>query len=422
MSNRPTLLFVSTRFLFPADSGGKIRTGQILRGLKGGAFNVRLAMPSTAAERESWAANIDELCDELVTWPESIRSATSDLVRKAVGVFRAEPIPVATDWCETAYAAIQEQLARKPDVVVFDFPHSAILRPPSLPCPAVMFTHNVESEIFKRHIEVARTPLHRWLWQNQYEKMYAFERKVLTEFDASVAVSERDCEFFSKAYGIDTCRAIPTGVDTEFFRYEVPGDAPQVVFCGSMDWMANIDGMEFFHDDVWPLVREAVPDARMKVVGRTPPASLVRRTTEASPEWEFTGFVDDVRDHVCGAAAFVIPLRVGGGTRIKAFEAMAMGCPVASTSIGIEGLPVQDGTHYLNGDSAADLAAGVIALLQDADLRRRVSRSARQLVEDKFGFRNAALVFEEICLDAMGGSQRSAYSDIRAEAAAGQGG
>ena len=111
---------------------------------------------------------------------------------------------------------------------------------------------------------------------------------------------------------------IPTGVDTDFFAYQPPQDEPLIVFCGSMDWMANVDGVEYFFDKVWPMVRDKVPGARMKVVGRTPPDGLVGRIAAAAPEWEFTGLVDDVRDHICGSAAFVIPLRVGSGTRTKA--------------------------------------------------------------------------------------------------------
>jgi glycosyltransferase involved in cell wall biosynthesis len=188
-------------------------------------------------------------------------------------------------------------------------------------------------------------------------------------------------------------------VDTEYFTYVEPNDDKQVVFCGSMDWIANVDGLKYFFDEVWPLIREQVPDVSMKVVGRQPPSSLVRRVIARAPEWQFTGYVDDVRDHVPGCGAFVIPLRVGGGTRIKAFEAMAMGCPVVSTSVGIEGLPVEPGKHFLSADTPSDFADAVIRLLRDAELRQEMTQCARKLVETQFSFRVAAKVFEQICLD-----------------------
>jgi polysaccharide biosynthesis protein PslH len=393
------LLFVSPRFLFPADSGGKIRTTQILRGLKGGAFKVTLLMPSTAEQRVRWEAEILALGDEFLTWKQPAKGGLLGILRRAVLLAHRYPVPVISDWDRAGAAAVTAALQAQPDVAVFDFPHSAVLAPPTIAAPSVMFTHNVEAEIFERHLQVARFPL-RWIWRNQHSKMQAYERKVLAGFDAVIAVSERDCRLFRESYGIRHCGSIPTGVDTGFFPWCPPEDAPQVVFCGSMDWLANIDGIEWFADEVWPLIRRRMPAARMKVVGRTPPEALVRSVRARYPEWEFTGFVDDVRDHVAGAAAFVIPLRVGGGTRIKAFEAMAMGCPVVSTAIGIEGLPVVDGTHYLGADEPEAFANCVLDLLNDGARRNRISKAARDFVAAKFSYLHAARVFEELCLEA----------------------
>jgi len=398
VSSKPTLVFVSTRFLFPADSGGKIRTTQILRGLKGGVFRIRLLMPFDAGVRRRYSTEIESVCDELVLLEHEIDHKLRKNIRKSAWFFNKVPISVMSDRSEKAQRTIVQEIAIDADVVVFDFPHSAILAPPEIRCPSVMFTHNIEAEIFKRHWQVARSPVYRWLWRNQYLKMLEFEKKVLRSFDCSIAVSDRDCEFFRVEYGVENCRSIPTGVDTEYFEYRRPTNQLQVVFCGSMDWMANIDGIEYFYERVWPLIKVRLPEARMKVVGRQPTQSMVRRICGKSPEWEFTGFVDDVRAHVSGAAAFVIPLRVGGGTRIKAFEAMAMGCPIVSSSIGMEGLPVEDGVHYLNGDSVEEFAHGVVTLLSDEAKRLTISESARRLVESKFGFAKAAAVFEDICL------------------------
>jgi glycosyltransferase involved in cell wall biosynthesis len=367
--------------------------------MKGGAFDITLLMPGTPDDRAVHASQIESVCDRAVLWRSARPAGQSARLRRALSVLGALPVSVASDRDREGARTVLAALEEKPDVVVFDFPHSAVLAPARIGVPSVMFTHNVEAEIFRRHAEVAHGAFMKALWRSQYRKMCAFERRVLAAFDGVVAVSERDREFFRREWGIEHGRPIPTGVDTEFFAYAPPGDAPEVVFCGSMDWMPNIDAVEFFHESVWPLIREKVPGARMKVIGRTPPSALVRRIGAASPEWQFTGFVDDVRDHVRGATAFVIPLRIGGGTRIKAYEAMAMGAPIVSTTIGVEGLPLTDGRHYLNGDEPGELARGVVALLTDAALRRRVSADARELVEREYGFRRAAAVFEQICLD-----------------------
>ena len=167
-----------------------------------------------------------------------------------------------------------------------------------------------------------------------------------------------------------------------------------------MDWIANIDGVQFFLREVWPLVLAKQPEARFVVVGRNPPAALQAQARTVR-NVSFTGFVDDVRPYVHAAHAFIIPLLVGGGTRIKAFEAMAMGCPVVSTSIGIEGLDALEGRDYLRRDDAPSMAAAILELTSDDALRSSLARAARQLVEERFGFRVAADAFERICVDTL---------------------
>jgi len=393
------LTFVSPRFLFPADSGGKIRTTQILRGLRDSVFDVTLLMPLTERERIDFAPEIDSVCNRLVFWQPSNRDGLLGNVRRILQLANRYPVAVAEDKNRDGAATVKKALDENPDVAVFDFPHSAVLATQRIESPSVLFTHNIESEIFRRHLEVAASPAMKMIWRSQYRKMSRFEKRTLKRFDTVIAVSDRDCTFFERQWDIEQCRSIPTGVDTEFFTYVAPAEEPQVVFCGSMDWMANIDAIEFFHDRIWPLIRADVPKARMRVIGRSPPDNLVRRIGSKSADWQFTGYVDDVRDHVCGAAAFVIPLRVGGGTRIKAFEAMAMGTPVVSTTIGVEGLPIVDGQHYLNADEPAEFARSIVSLLEDRSRRLRISEAARDFVATEYGFRKAAQVFEQICLD-----------------------
>src|SRR5258707_14853174 len=149
-----------------------------------------------------------------------------------------------------------------------------------------------------------------------------------------------------------------------------------------MDWMANIDGIEYFMEQVWPEVARVRRDGKFGVVGRQPPAALVERAAARGLNWEFTGFVDDVRPYVRRAHVYVIPLRVGGGTRIKVYEAMALGCPVVSTRIGVEGLPVEHDRHYLEADSADAMAAAVVSLLGSRERRDRLSPERRRVVEE----------------------------------------
>jgi polysaccharide biosynthesis protein PslH len=252
--------------------------------------------------------------------------------------------------------------------------------------------------------------LRRALWKSQHRKMQRFERETLERFDTVIAVSGRDGERFRTDYGIgrhNEIAVIGTGVDLEFLSYAPPADAPHVIFSGSMDWLANIDAIEFFLDAVWPQIAAAAPGARMTVVGRAPPQALVARAQARYPNWNFTGYVDDIRPHIRSASVYVIPLRVGGGTRLKVFEAMALGCPVVSTAIGVEGLPLEHGKHYLRADEAAQIASSVVALLKDAGERERLSRAARAHVEAHFSFQAIARDFERICLETLERAQHA---------------
>jgi len=397
LERRLKIAFISPVFLFPADAGGKIRTGNILRGLKeSGQFDITLLSPATPEQQREWQGELDRQCNRFIGWAPSVARPRW---QRAPDLLSSLPINVAADRTPTAVGAVEKLLGAEAfDVVVFDFVHAAVLRPASLQGATVCFTHNVEAEIFERHAKTAASAPLRWLWASQAAKMRRFERDALASFTRVVAVSERDAKKFT-ADGLTTARAIPTGVDLDFFSWRTPADgSPTVVFTGSMDWEANVDGIRFYIEEVWPLVRAKVPNVQLRVVGKNPPASLVQRNVQGVT---FTGFVDDVRDHVRDAQAFVIPLRVGGGTRIKAFEAMAMGLPVVSTTIGIEGLDVDDGTHFLRADGAEALAGATLKLIADGTLRLKLSRAARELVEARFGHRVAADVFGQILVEAV---------------------
>lgn len=405
-TRRLRLAFISTVFLLPADAGGKIRTGNVLRGMKGGPFEITLISPASVAQAQRWSSELQDLCDHFVPWdprPERPRWT------RAVDLLRELPANVANDATAVARRTVAAALAPRHgeapfDVVVFDFVHAAVLMPPQVAAATVCFTHNVEAEIFDRHAKQAGSPPMRQLWAAQARKMKRFEHEALQRFDRVVAVSERDAVQFRQAYRLPDVQVIPTGVDLDFFSWQAPppvdaAHPPTVVFTGSMDWAANIDGVRFFLAEVWPLVLASRPEARFVVVGRNAPAALVHQAAGV-PGVTFTGFVDDVRPPVRHAHVFVIPLRVGGGTRIKAFEAMAMGCPVVSTRIGIEGLGVVPGEHFIECDAPADQAAAIVGLFDDAARRMALSTAARELVTSRFGHRVAAQVFERICLGA----------------------
>lgn len=406
MTAKRSLLFIAPWPLFPADSGGKLRTADILKYLNKLDFSVTLLSPALddagLAEQEK-----AEICDRFIPWPATERGRFFNLTR-LLNLFSELPIPVATDRSAAARRAIANALGTSPAIVVVDFVHTHVLMPDRLHVPSVLFTHNVESEIFERHANVAANPLLRAVWRNQYDKMVRFEASALKAYDRVVSVSERDSDIFVSRYGLprDRVRDIATGLDLERYTYrndtrDVSADGGHLVFTASMNSAANIDAVEWFMDDVWPLLRDRRPNLEFKVAGRNPPPGLVKRAAEKGYNWTFTGAVPSVEPFVHDADLYVIPLRVGGGTRLKVIEAIAMGTPLVSTDIGVEGIELIDGEHYARANTPAEFAERIDGMLADRTGRHALSHSAYRHVSDRFGMASITKQFQAICHEAI---------------------
>jgi glycosyltransferase involved in cell wall biosynthesis len=222
--------------------------------------------------------------------------------------------------------------------------------------------------------------------------MMRYERNAVRRFHHVIAVSEHDRSLMEAWVEGSRITVVPTGVDLEQYRpdFDHKPEAPIVMFVGAMDWEPNVDAMEYFCDQIWPSVLVQTPAARLRIVGRNP-GDRVRRL--ASDSVQVTGRVPSVAEHLREASAVVVPLRIGGGTRLKIYEAMAAGKAVVSTSIGAEGLDVHHGRDIVLADSPRSFADAVVMLLRDDNLRRRYERSAAELaaqydwsaIGDKFG-------------------------------------
>jgi glycosyltransferase involved in cell wall biosynthesis len=235
--------------------------------------------------------------------------------------------------------------------------------------------------------------------------MSRFEQDSLTRYDTVIAVSTRDRDVLAKRYSLPVVEAIDTGVDLDFFAMNPaenepdPGtDGGTLIFTATMSWAANVEGIHFLLDAVFPALLAVRPKVKAVIIGRNPPPSLAEKIKERGLDVTLTGFVDDIRPYVARANVYVIPLFVGSGTRIKAFEAMAMGRPVVSTTLGIEGLDVTDGENFLRADDGPAFADAILALLDDAQMRARIAHAARRLMEERFSWSRVARQFEAICL------------------------
>ena len=223
-----------------------------------------------------------------------------------------------------------------------------------------------------------------------------------------LAVSENDRNTFGSFLDSDKLTVIQTGVDVDYFKPMPATEQPNsLVFTGSMDWLPNEDGIVYFVREILPLIRQQVPDVSLRIVGRKPSADL-QSLAARQERVELTGWVEDVRPFLARGAVCIVPLRIGGGTRLKIFEAMAMGKAVVSTSIGAEGLPLRPDENILLADDPGTFAQRVASLLRDATRRREIGLAARKLVAEKYSWARIAEDFASVLADVVAQATREA--------------
>jgi len=342
-----------------------------------------------------------EYCHELIRIPHRTQEKFTPGFYFELAQQLFSPFPYAVKKYESKpmRAAILETLAKGDvDVLVCDFLAPALNVPLDVSSACVLFQHNVEAIIWKRHYETQTNAAKRGFLKREWQKMTKFEERMCRQFDCVIAVSAEDRDLMRTEYGVTCVDSVPTGVDTEYFkpRGETESGTYDLVFTGSMDWLPNEDGIRYFVESVLPLIKQTIPGVRLTVVGRNPSKSLVE-LSQRDPSIIVTGRVDDVRGYIEKAAAYIVPLRIGGGTRLKIYEAMAMEKPVISTSIGAEGLPVNNGSDVILADTAETFAAGVVELLTDPQLARDIGLRAAKKVREQFGWKQVARNFAELC-------------------------
>lgn len=370
------ILWVKGGKLLPVDTGGKIRSYNIARHL---AKNHELTLLSYYDGRRDFTyeaairkrlPGTHSIC---TSFPESTLRQALDYIWRL-----GSRAPYAVT--KFTHPAVQHTVARwlnerKFDVAVSDFLSASLNFPEQSRVPCVLFQHNVETLLWRRMFETETAPLRKLAYRIEAAKMEHYEKTALGRFQHVIAVSQNDRDEMLRLCPGCPITIIPTGVDMEHYK-RVPSaaaDPPLLVFTGSMDWEPNVDAVQYFCREIWPRVLSAFPNARFQIVGRNP-HSPVRRLKSASVE--ITGSVASVADYLRPATVVVVPLRIGGGTRLKIFEAMAMGKAVVSTSIGAEGLDVTHGRDLLIADTPQDFSDKVLHLLREPDLRRQYEEAA----------------------------------------------
>src|ERR1700689_5144285 len=430
------ILWVKAGGLFPADTGGRIRSLRILKELArrhsvtvftyyAEHFNDQHRHRNGELNRSGELNRGDELnrsgelrgFADMVAIPIALspERTSRDYLQFARTLFSSDPYSMQMIGGESGGrlryfdgADIRRRLdsliaGGNFDVLICDFIYPASLIDWTLPCPKILFTHNVEAQLWKQQFDAARHPLKKLLYWKEWRALRGAEIRYARQADYVITVSEQNRAFFSRYVHPARVSTISTGVDIDFFRpaHQSQRTAPtepshSMVFTGSMDWMPNQQGVLFFTSKILPHIHAEVPNADLWIVGRYPSSEIQQLS---SANIHVTGRVDDIRPFLRNAPVYIVPLLSGSGTRIKIFEAMAMGKAIVSTSLGAEGLPVTHGQNILIADHPREFADAVVRVLRDPELAAGLGRAARALVEKQFAWKIAAAQFETILQD-----------------------
>ncbi len=251
--------------------------------------------------------------------------------------------------------------------------------------PWVVMAHNVESQIWQRYTDAEPNPVKKWYTRKQWAKFETFEQWAYATATRVVAVSDADARLIGDRFGIDEVDVVDNGVDIRHFvpQRDVERDPNRILFLGSLDWRPNLDAVRTLLDVLLPKVRAAVPAATVSLVGRNPPGWLRQKAAETAGV-KLYGDVPDVRPflHTCGVMA--VPLRVGGGSRLKILEALATATPVVSSRVGAEGLHLVPGRHFTVSSDLTGVAEGLIHAIRRPDEAREQAEDGRRVVVKRY--------------------------------------
>jgi len=331
---------------------------------------------------------LERFCDQveyLPLWPK--QSAAHKLAAFAFATAYPKPFSVLAHRSRRLSKKLRQLTSSgaRADVVHLDTIALSPYRDDCGSVPVVLTHHNIESQLMERRAQVESTPLARWYVGLQARRLRAYEASESGRFSVNVMVSDTDAALLRSICPGARTAVIPNGVDVEYFVPRRDEESPAVIYTGGMNMFANRDAVDWFVDSIWPRVKSSVPEVRFLAVGQRPSARLLE-VAASDDQIEVPGFVPDVRPWVARAAVYIVPLRVGGGTRLKMVDAMAQGKAIVATTVGAEGIHGDNGRHFVIADEPERFAAEVVRLIRDASVRRELGDAARARVEAEYGW------------------------------------
>jgi len=380
------VLFLAGACPYPPDSGGTVRTYNLLKQLCA-RHQITLISPARPGSdlTTAFGGRLSGIAIAEIPQPGS--------VRRLAALASTRPYIVASHANRVMRAAVRNALCSQQ----FDLLHcDSISVVPAVPrdmrIPKVYNAHNVEAVIWERYVANDRRAWMRPILRSQLAKVSRYESRLPRMFDCCAAVSEEDRIEMQRRYGARGVVVVPNGVDLGYYTPLPDPGKPAMVYVGSLDWRPNQDAVGWLLESIWPRVRSDLPGASLAIVGRRPPAWMCDICKQSGVALHAD--VPDVRPYLASSSLAIVPLRIGGGSRLKILEAMAAGRCVISTSVGAEGLEVTDGLDLVVADDAVVFAAQCVSLLRDRERRQSLAASARSMVEGRYGWDSVALDME----------------------------
>lgn len=380
------ILVMDEEFPYPLDSGKRIRSFNLIR---------RLALHHSVSYLAYDSGHSDGFgqCLDSGIHPIAVKrsapkkSGPAFYMRLATGIFSRQPYFVHTHHSSIFERVLEATLKEQnPDLVIAEWTPYAVFFDAVRDAKKVIVAHNIETAIWQRYYENERNPLKKWYIGLQKDRIARFERNAFRSADGATAVSKLDAGVIRSFNSSLKLEVVDNGVDLRHSA-SVPisrDRGASLVFVGSMDWRPNQDAAIYFTREIYPLLREKNHDLKVAFVGRNP-SKEVRRLGKL-PGVTITGMVDDVRTHIHEASVYIVPLRVGGGSRLKILEAMALQIPIVSTTIGAEGLEVTNNENILLADTPREFVTEIERLRHDPELRHRLVAAGRRLVEQRYNW------------------------------------
>jgi len=390
------ILLLTQVLPYPPDSGPKVKTFYLLKYL---AQQHRVTLVSfIRSENEvAQAEALRPYCEAIHTVP-MVRSRWRDGWHLISSFLAGRSFIISRDH----QRAMHHLLAKLCQQVPFDVVHADQLNMAQFALPLnvparVLDEHNAVWTIFARLARQLPWGLHRLLLNWEWRRLRRYEGDVCRQFDVVTAVSAEDVTALSEAMGqAATIPIIPIAIDTDLEQpVQRQTGATDIVCIGTMYWPPNVDGVLWFSREVFPLIKAQAPQARFVIVGARPPQEVVS-LGEQDPNIIVTGYVPDLGDILRQSAMMIIPLRAGGGMRVKILNGLAQGLPMVSTTLGAEGIDVRQNEHILLADSPTKFAAAVLRLLTDRPFADRLGLNARRLAEEKYDYRQACRTWDGI--------------------------